>query len=129
MKPLKFKLWNKEEEKFEDEIYTEVYENNIPINECINFWQDTHVFLQFTGLIDKHGREIYEGDIITKDGKVNGEVIYNTPAFTVLLRKKEIVNKIPLYGFIGEQKTIILSGILDKDCKVIGNIYQNKNLL
>lgn len=71
------------------------------------------VLMQFTGLRDKSGKEIYEGDVV-KFGWQNG---YKTEA--VEWRDG---------GFwIGPKK----SGwtIFDKKCEVVGNIYENPELL
>lgn len=74
------------------------------------------VWLQFTGLLDKNGKEIYEGDIVrisddfieimewVGDGDWMGE-------------------KQPLVGFVHHQS------IYKKPIEVIGNIYENPELV
>lgn len=75
---------------------------------------------QFTGLLDRNGKEIYEGDIVTASSsleyigkKVTGLIKYNTHAGSFAIEMKE-------FG-------VIICNVYD--IEVIGNIHQNPELL
>jgi uncharacterized phage protein (TIGR01671 family) len=72
------------------------------------------IIMQFTGLIDKNGKEIYEGDICnTRDGDLLTCYSYNEFIYMVL--------------FSEEHSGV--NGYAQKDLEVIGNIYENPELL
>ena len=92
---------------------------------------------QFTGLLDKQGKEIYEGDIVLvpigypEDGKpiygnFQGVIVYGSPIY---FTTDEYGLPIGTTGFFIETKDGRHSMLLGRDEKVIGNIYENKELL
>lgn len=76
--------------------------------------------MQFTGLKDKNGKEIYEGDIIRYKSTYYG----NQKIHTTLIEWKDDLE----HDGFGEPLAMgyIFHGI---ENEVIGNIYQNPNLL
>ena len=82
--------------------------------------------MQFAGLLDKNGKEIYEGDIIQSkpyigEGLIIGEVYFDQKS--CIWKVKEITDRIPDIEYLCE----VLKGAHESE--VIGNIYENKNLL
>lgn len=74
--------------------------------------------LQYTGLKDKNGKEIYEGDILQNDRGTILKVLFEEGAFcatgTDALNKSRVFSL--LYDFYGWSS-------------IIGNIYENPELL
>ena len=80
----------------------------------VNTDDELRVLMQYTGLKDKNGTEIYEGDILTGfvfKERWTGSVEYLAPYFAVL----------------GENSHIILEDL--EECMVIGNIYENPHII
>lgn len=80
--------------------------------------------MQFTGLHDKNGKEIYEGDIYHKNGG-KGEIVFYNGCFCV----KGGSSFSPLnFGCEEDYADIIVDDFVDT-IEVIGNIHENPELL
>lgn len=75
--------------------------------------------MQFTGLLDKQGVEIYEGDIVTHNGFEFSEVVFRKGGFQVNNMLDGLTND--EHYFLGDINLEMF--------KVIGNIYENPELL
>ena len=62
MREIKFRAWDKiNKEMLEDYPAPDDYGD---INNIFYSWADEYIPLQYTGLKDKNGKEIYEGDVL-----------------------------------------------------------------
>lgn len=78
---------------------------------------DPNTVGQFTGLHDKHGKDIYEGDII-KSGEFICQIIWNKVFASFCLARNGWLND----HWFGEADD-------PENVEVIGNIYENLELL
>lgn len=103
MRELKFRIWDGNNKHF---VYPDILELDRGLE-----------YQQFTGLLDKQGKKIYEGDIV-KDKLGNTASVEFDPesggwrlCLTTLPSGKKILN----WGF--------------ENCEVIGNVWENPELL
>jgi len=130
MREIKFRAWDKENGKMlapmglwdiRDVGRDDEGGGSIFVNSKYNLYEDSdYIFMQYTGLKDKKrtkefpdGQEIYEGDILQRKGKE-----YDGKEFNDIF-----VATIPEVYMESELEPIMY------DVEVIGNIYENKELL
>jgi uncharacterized phage protein (TIGR01671 family) len=92
-----------------------------------NWARSSCVLMQYTGLKDKNGKEIYEGDIVKWNNRVleyMGKVEYIELSYRVT---GSVIN---VQGNrVNFDKYLIDVPNFDKNFEVIGNIYENPDLL
>ena len=157
---IKFRAWDGET-MYSHESIGEDYDFQIGVNGLIlmlneqfhecgsgvaeEYWQyvDTKAeFMQFTGLTDKNGVDIYEGDIIQFtywwfDGNeaetlLTGEIVYSDHSMSFQLKgvKNKEWQKHTGYGDDCDYLTPFSElNFEEADFHVIGNIHQNSDLL
>jgi len=128
MREIKFRAWIKEDKKMENVKTMDFTDKTIRClkkNEFINAYLlrrvsfDDVELMQYTGLKDKNGKEIYENDLISCNKYKNIVVFFENGCFKVKYSKNDTTNV-----------TCTLDTFLEKyKCKISGNVYENKNLL
>jgi len=122
MRVIKFRAWDKKQEKMVP-LAEPRYHNGVggilmyaqfPFKE-VSGWDkngEEYILMQFTGLKDKNGKEIYEGDIMNDKG-IKFEVYWNQ------------------HNGNWSRKNIseLLAGETMKNSEIIGNIHENPELL
>lgn len=128
MREIKFRAWLKEDKKMvnvEAMDFTDKSIQYLKRSEIINAYIlrregfDDVELMQYTGLKDKNGTEIYEKDIVSCNKYKNIVVFFENGCFKVRYPKNDTTNIIcTLDTFLEKYK-----------CKISGNIYENPELL
>lgn len=111
MREIKFRAWHG---RMTEPLSLEYLAEEMPLN--IKDW----AWMQYTGLKDKNGKEIFEGDIVKYGGYYPGEihkseVLFGEGYWVPLVNVEEGYNAIDNYH--------------SEDYEIIGNIYEHPELL
>lgn len=122
MRVIKFRVWDCE---LKEMIYDAQDESGYESDGFTDFLhqESRYKVMQFTGLLDKSGKEIWEGDI----------VLTFDPAHSKQMQMKIIYDISPYCGFFKESADGLRKVMLTNDgycnTEVLGNIYENPELL
>ena len=127
MREIKFRAWDKLNKKMI------VDEDNLLINlsgDVVKVWDDgewantinglNYILMQYTGLKDKNGKEIWEGDVVE---------------FYYLGTHRDVVRyivdgfKVNTTGHTDDVKTELCLGFPFREMEIIGNVWENPNLI
>ena len=136
MREIKFRAWLKKEKKMVKvselrDIDTDIISDQNVIyfdfekQEYCNKGFDEVELMQYTGLKDKNGVEIYEGDIAKLPAYLTNNTEY---AICKWLDNRFSVEDVIGFGFIDQKEKKVISDEWE-DFEVIGNIYENPELL
>lgn len=118
----KFRAWLKKEQKMDNEIdHISWLEDELYcIGDGITYMvlAEDLVLMQSTGLKDKNGKEIFEGDVVkmAKD-------VYSEPTYYEVVRHRG-----GAYRLESKQHGCEL-WLRHTDCEIVGNVYENPELL
>jgi len=108
MRDIKFRAWDG---KRMFDAFDLIPELNRPVgNITVGTFKPSTIMLQYTGMKDRTGKEIYEGDIVDTGQGLIAPVTYHGGCFGVTNSEKG--------------RTIYSTGF-----EVIGNVYENPDLL
>lgn len=129
MREIKFRAWNTEESPFTELRKTMTLSKDLSVDNCLynqnGDGPSTTIIMQFTGLLDKYKREIYEGDICR--GPNGKHWIIEWMGYAWCITNENIPNG-PT-KFSGSETYTIDKWLAlpprKQDLEIIGNIYEN----
>lgn len=130
MRDIKFRAWDKKENCWHDSwcIHCNGHFSDNPNS---NIWGDIPgnlILMQYTGLKDKNGKGIYEGDYLKYKNRTF-EVVWCNGAFKLTECKSMLEGATD--GWLHELSELCVcsTGKLPVKVEVIGNIFEGNNLL
>ena len=125
----RYRAWDKEFKEmvqvdalvFDEQIIKSTYKNGNVVKEDLK----NYVLMQSTGLTDKNGKEIFEGDIIAIDVEdiempINAKVFQNSKIGILMFHDFEENEDVPMVELLEDDSVAFAT---------IGNIYENPELL
>ncbi len=113
MRTIKFRAWDKKKK---------VMLNNEDTLNLLAYFVKNVEYMQFTGLKDKNGKEIYEGDIISEDFIMPPIYMIEFIKGVFMFKRTDGNGSYPIYDNIIKKDKLL-------SVKILGNIYENPELM
>ena len=128
---IKFRVWDIKNKKMEiawsidfaGKNYKSIEANEVHTGEYILGVDTQAILMQFTGLKDNNGKEIYEGDIVL------GRFILDDVEDYIYLSLTDMERKNQSKTFLIEDISYLYTNPIPEDIEVIGNVFENPELL
>ena len=129
----KFRAWDKRFSEFVEDFFVsedgKIYKKSTDTGYGIAISRETSdkvILMQSTGLFDRNGNEIFEGDIIS-DGHTSRDIRHHqTLGFYT-------IDDNGVEGFFGDTASLEdfeeVSKYMSENIEIIGNIYENQDIL
>jgi hypothetical protein len=116
MREIKFRAWDEEKQKYIADVVMNMHGDTFHYDFDKKDYSECDVIIeQYTGLKDKNGVEIYEGDTLSKDGFANWVVSFKGGSFCI--NNYDMPNR--LFSLFGNE-------ITTEDRYISCNIHENK---
>lgn len=128
MREIKFRAWNKI-----NKTMLEIFDNTTQKEWFLPNCKEHYEIMQYTGLKDKNGKEIYEGDVFVHHFEPNQKGIVKYGEYRNVMNDDRFGGHVGFYIEWQDEFTRSTTrcdlGYWAKHSEVAGNIYQNKELL
>lgn len=128
MREIKFRAWQPCSEQNEAgdvidcgfmETWEEMIEEGLEL-----YFDGKTILMQFTGLLDRNGKEIYEGDVVKYNNAAKGRSNWSKPVEIVWRQDRA---KFDFHT--NHEDGWSFGGLIYEEYEIIGNIYENSELL
>ena len=127
MRPIKFRAWEKNMNAMIPVENIDFLAKQINTNSAWRMFHEIEL-MQYTGLKDKNGVEIYEGDIVNITQYFGGHPYGETKH---IIKRSKYTNNLVADSESGDWRTpeVSMTFRSSDDYEVIGNVYEDKELL
>ena len=126
MKPLKYRYWDEELKMF---VYSDDFDYSNQLDQLGAFFRKASIYTtidkiqECVGAVDKNGKDIYIGDIMSFPYRDEGQEAVGLVENDDMYIGYSVQECDKFFG------SMQLTRYNTKECEIVGNVFQNKNLL